>query len=133
VCRERLAEASRRQPERHHAHDGETRHLRPENVRTDALEKHAPHDHEEVAERVEIREPLHDGRHVGDRKHEPGQQDRREVEEEAAHHRLLLRLADRRDEEPDAEGRQQIQDRGAEEHQQAAADRDSRTSPRRWS
>ena len=40
--------------------------LRPEHVDADALQEDAADDDEEVTQRVDEREPLHDLRHVGD-------------------------------------------------------------------
>src|SRR3546814_5611209 len=97
----------------------------PRSTRTDTLFPYTTlfRSQEEVAQRLQVGEPLDYLGHVGDREHESGEQHGREVEEERAHHRLLLRLAHSRDQESNAERGHQVERRGEEQQQKAAVDR----------
>src|SRR5574340_114719 len=82
-----LLEAQRGEREQQCAQDRERGELRPQHVDAAALEEYPANDHEEVAQWIDERDPLRRLRHVGDRKHEAGQQHRGQVEEERRHQR----------------------------------------------
>ena len=102
----------------------EAEHLGPEDVDPDPFQKDAADDDEVVAERIYISEPLDGFRHVFDGKGEAGEEHGRKDEEEGAHHRLLLGLADGGDEEPETEGAHEEKGGGAEQEREASPDGD---------
>ena len=86
------------------------------------LRKIPAENHDEIAERNQIGDRLDRIGHVLDRKHEARQVHHRYQEKECRrHHRLLLRVGDGRDEQPQPKGRQQIDEAHAEEQPEAAA------------
>lgn len=118
---QRLVETFHRQGQQHDAQAAQGRQLGPEDIEPDALEKDAPDDHDVVAQRVEVCQPLNRFGHVGDGKGETGQQHGGKDDEEGGHHGLLLGLADRGDQQPGPQGAHQEQGRCQKQEPQAAA------------
>jgi hypothetical protein len=54
--------------------------LRPQHLQADAFQKDTPNDYQKVAQRIQIGEPLHDRRHVGNRKHKAAEHEKRQNE-----------------------------------------------------
>ena len=90
----------------------------------DALQEDAPQDHQEIAQRNQIRQRLNPRRHVLDREDESRQiHHRHEEEEDRRHHRLLLRLRDGGDKQAEAKRGEQVDHAHAEQQRDAAPHR----------
>lgn len=75
-------------------------HLRPENIDPVPLEEDPSDDDQKISKGIQVGSVLNGHRHVLNRKHEPGEEDRGYVEEEGGHQRLLLGPGDGGNEEP---------------------------------
>ena len=70
---------------------------RPTSAHAISFEQNAADDAQEMRERQDFADDLRPMRHAAERKHEAGEQDRRQEEEERHLHRLQLVLRDRRE------------------------------------
>ena len=115
-------QAERRQAERDGREDGERHQVLPERRDVGAFEHDRAQRDEEVARRHDVRDPLHHGRHAGDRKDEPRQDERRQQRREQRElERDLLGLARRRDQQPlRLRADQEQADRSAQQQPRAA-------------
>ena len=111
-------------PQKRDAKDRERRHLRPQHLEADALQECPADDDQVVGHRVDVRQPLHEIRHAGDRKAEAGKDEGRIDDEEIGGEGLLLRPADGRDQEADPEHAEKIERGSEQKDERIAAERD---------
>lgn len=94
--------------------------MRPEHIKANAFQKNIPDDDQKKSQRIKIRKPLYDVRHVGNGKDETAEHEERQHEKESRHHGLLFGRGYGGDEESDAQRAQQKQTGGQQKKQETS-------------